>query len=106
MDKRKAAEVILSVLQRGALVSEDKRELYMGALMAGFDEVDRQERAKTVAKLYEALNTIKNHCASQGNSCKGCLLNTDMVYGGCDFMDKNPVDWDLEFLKGGSDGKL
>ncbi|WP_367569319.1 hypothetical protein [Lacrimispora sp.] len=55
-------------------------------------------QAETADKLYEALNTIKEHCALQGNSCKGCLLSTDTVYDGCDFLDENPVDWDLGFL--------
>lgn len=105
MDKQKVAEVILSVLQRGALVAEDKRELYMSALLAGFDEVDRQERVATASKLYGALNTIKEHCEGREASCKDCPLSTDIAYGGCDFLDNCPTDWDLGFLKGDTDGK-
>lgn len=55
-------------------------------------------KKKAATKLYGALKIIKDHCASQGNTCKGCLLSTDTVYDGCDFLDENPVDWDLGFL--------
>lgn len=59
---------------------------------------NRHEPIEPADKLYEALNTVREHCAKRGRACKGCLLNTDTVYGGCDFLDENPEDWDLGFL--------
>lgn len=53
-------------------------------------------------KLYEALQTIKELCVSQGATCKGCPLNTDPACG-CTVFDEQPEDWDLEFLKGGEE---
>lgn len=107
MDKRKTAETMLEVLQRGALVGPDeKQELWVSALVAGLEAAVRLNEQSTADRLHEALKTVKDYCASRGDTCKGCLLNTDLVYGGCDFMDENPQDWDLGFLKDGdSNGK-
>ncbi len=49
-------------------------------------------------QLYEALKTIKEHCASQGATCKGCPLNTDPDCG-CIFFDDTPEDWNIEYFK-------
>jgi len=46
-------------------------------------------------QLYEALKTIKEHCTSQGLSCKGCQLNIGND-AACDFFDDAPEDWDIE----------
>lgn len=53
-------------------------------------------------KLYEALQTIKELCVSQGVTCKGCPLNISND-SACDFFDEAPEHWDLEFLKGGEE---
>lgn len=45
-------------------------------------------------KLYEALKTIKEHCASQEKTCKGCPLNISTE--ACNFFDETPEGWDIE----------
>lgn len=47
-------------------------------------------------KLYEALKTIKEHCASQGKTCKGCPLNTASDNSACNIFDDPPEEWDIE----------
>lgn len=101
MDKQRTAETILEVLKAGALVEPDKEEVWRAALVAGLEQAERLETLNGPAeKLYEALQTIKEHCMAHGTSCYGCLLSTDAIHGGCDFFDESPEDWDLEFLKG------
>lgn len=48
-------------------------------------------------KLFEALQTIKELCVSQGATCKGCPLNISND-SACDFFDEAPEHWDLEAL--------
>jgi len=49
-------------------------------------------------QIYETLKTIKEYCASQGTTCKGCPLNTDPDCG-CVFFNDTPEDWNIEYLK-------
>ena len=52
-------------------------------------------------KLYEALQMIRQECASHKEWCYGCPLNV-VPNSGCLIgeTDQNPEDWDMELLKG------
>lgn len=48
---------------------------------------------KSIYELYDALVTIKDYCASKGNTCDGCLLIGDDCYI---FIEETPPsNWKL-----------